>query len=224
MNQYKIKYSAKKPVLSADWNSADWSNAEVVTLEQIRPESNEFAPIIKVKLLYNRQGIAGIFSVENEYVCCRHMMNMESVWKDSCVEFFVKPPLQAGYFNFEFNCIARLYASYISNPERTEGGFKDFVLFKSEDCSKVEVVSSLRRSIYKDGKEPVNWNLQFFIPFLLMEQFAGKLDLENNYDWSCNFYKCADESSYPHWISWSPVKELNFHEPESFGKLLFDNI
>jgi len=36
-----------------------------------------------------------------------------------------------------------------------------------------------------------------------------------------NFFKCGDETSHPHWASWSPIsEELNFHRPETFGSIV----
>jgi hypothetical protein len=219
---YNINFSKEKQVLSGNWQSVEWRNAETAELRCIRPESSGFSPLVKVKLLYSDEGISGIFYVEDKFVRCMRTEHMQSVWNDSCVEFFVKPFRDEGYFNFEFNCIGVLYASYILNCERTGNGFKDFKLFKKKDCNKIKVISSLNGPIEPEYKDPLIWTLQFFIPFSLIEQFTGKQDSGNKGEWSCNFYKCADESSHPHWISWSPVRELNFHAPESFGKLLFE--
>ena len=37
-----------------------------------------------------------------------------------------------------------------------------------------------------------------------------------------NFFKCADDSSHPHWASWAPIGEaLNFHQPQYFAPLRF---
>jgi hypothetical protein len=224
VNLYLINFSNKKPALIGNWQSVEWKNAEIAGLDYVRPEGSGFAPLTKVKLLYTAGGISGIFLVHDQYVKCTRTTHMESVWNDSCVEFFVKPHSAKGYFNFEFNCIGTMYASYILNPERTEGGFKDFIPFKKEDCSKVKIFSSLAEPVNPENNEPSTWVLQFFIPFSLLEEYSEKTDWKNINEWSCNFYKCADESSHPHWISWSPVKDLNFHAPESFGKLLFQKI
>jgi hypothetical protein len=39
--------------------------------------------------------------------------------------------------------------------------------------------------------------------------------------WRDNFYKCGDQTSHPHWASWSPVDDLNFHLPRCFGTICF---
>jgi hypothetical protein len=34
-------------------------------------------------------------------------------------------------------------------------------------------------------------------------------------------YKCADQTSHPHWAAWSAVNTLNFHVPDCFGAVQF---
>ena len=42
--------------------------------------------------------------------------------------------------------------------------------------------------------------------------------------WRANFYKCADASSHPHWLTWAPVDwpQPDFHRKEFFGTLVFE--
>jgi hypothetical protein len=42
--------------------------------------------------------------------------------------------------------------------------------------------------------------------------------------WKANFYKCADKTSHPHWLTWSPVDypTPKFHLPQFFGTLEFE--
>jgi hypothetical protein len=41
--------------------------------------------------------------------------------------------------------------------------------------------------------------------------------------WRVNFYKCADRTSHPHWLTWAPVDSPapNFHLPDAFGIMEF---
>jgi len=57
----------------------------------------------------------------------------DPVYKDSCVEFFVKPKPDKGYFNFEFIAVGTLLCSYITDPERTREGFREFVSVPEEE-------------------------------------------------------------------------------------------
>lgn len=221
MQEYKIHYSEKKPALKSCWSSPEWQKAEIAEINNLRPESKEHFPETKLKMLYNKNGISGIFNVKDKYIIARGTAHMDPMWNDSCVELFVQPSIDKGYINFEFNCLGFLYASYITNPEKVDGGFKEYVKFKKKECKEVKTAAQLKKKIEKEIIEPVEWSIQFYIPFKLIEKFTGHLDLKNNPEWRCNFYKCADQSSHPHWVSWSPLKELNFHAPDCFGKLVF---
>jgi len=220
MYSYNAVYSETAPEIKADWYNPVWKSAETAELLTIRPESSSHIPVTRLKMLYNNEGLSGIFAVDDNYISCSAVEDMDSVWLDSCVEIFVKPAGADGYFNFEFNCKGVLYASYVRDCTRTENGFKDFVKFSKEDCARVKRNSSLKNEAPVANEEAFEWNLQFFIPIELMKKFCGKADFEED-GWKCNFYKCADNSSHPHWISWSPLKELNFHAPDDFGKLSF---
>jgi len=43
---------------------------------------------------------------------------MDEVWKDSCVEFFIQPRPDAGYFNLEMNAGGAHLCCYIEDPAR----------------------------------------------------------------------------------------------------------
>jgi hypothetical protein len=60
------------------------------------------------------------------------------------------------------------------------------------------------------------------VPFAFFERYVGKTPLLPGDRWRANFYKCGDATSHPHWASWSPVRELNFHRPDDFGTILFE--
>ena len=42
--------------------------------------------------------------------------------------------------------------------------------------------------------------------------------------WKAIFYKVAENSSNPHYITWSVIEndQSDFHKPEFFGKLIFE--
>jgi hypothetical protein len=164
----------------------------------------------------------GLFRVQDQYVLCRRTNYGDEVWKDSCVEFFVKPREDRGYLNFEFNCGGAFLCSYITNPERTPNGFKEFVRIPRSEAAHVKVHPSSSGAIDPQCDEPMVWSLRFFIPFELLEKFVGPMGDPTGQTWRANFYKCAEENSHPHWASWAPVDELNFHLPRCFGAIRFE--
>lgn len=205
----------------ADWEGSFWSNAETLDVKNFRPESSDHRPRTRVRLLYDPDGIHGIFNVEDRYVRCVRTNYHDEVWKDSCVEFFARPKPKSGYFNFEFNCGGAFLVSYIINPERTPNGFKDFTKVPWETARGIQVQSSLPKKIQKEMEEPVVWTLRFFIPFSLFEGYVGALGEIPGQIWRGNFYKCAEDVSHPHWAAWAKVDEFNFHLPRCFGRIAF---
>ena len=81
--------------------------------------------------------------------------------------------------------------------------------------------SSLPKTVDPEISEAVRWQVNFFIPFAVLEEYVGALGSVEGQEWRGNFYKCADEGSHPHWASWAPVDEFNFHLPRCFGSLRF---
>jgi len=218
---YTIHAAAAAPDLNAEWTNPAWASAETLSVQHFRPESGEHRPQTSARLLYDNGGIHGIFCVQDRYVRCVRTQYQQEVWKDSCVEFFARPRLDRGYFNFEFNCGGAFLCSYITNPERTPGGFKEFTRVPAPIGQTIQAKSSLPQQIDPEIPTPILWTLQFLVPFTLFEHYLGPLGTIPGQVWHGNFFKCADETSHPHWASWSPLDELNFHRPTCFGTLRF---
>jgi len=218
---YMVRYTGEKPELLGLWNGHIWSGVDIGEILNYRCEGSCHKPNTRFRLSYSDMGISGIFFVEDRYVKSVHCGYMAPVYKDSCVEFFVRPDVAKGYFNFEFNCGGSVLCSYITDHTRVSGGFKEYVPFTEQDLESVEVFHSLPEIITEEIKTPVNWILEFFIPFSVFEKYSGKIGYLPGRTWEANFYKCGDSSSHPHWGSWKPLSELNFHIPDCFGSLYF---
>jgi hypothetical protein len=204
-------------VLARD--NAAWDYADLACINCFRPESSPHRPQTTVRLLYDRHGLHGRFQVRDQYVRCQRTQYGSEVWKDSCVEFFVEPKAGAGYLNFEFNCGGAFLCSHIVDPTRTPEGFKQFTNVPVEVARRVLVQSTLPAVVEPEINGPVDWQLRFFIPFVVLEQYAGPLGEVSGQRWRGNFFKCAEDNSHPHWAAWSPVDEFNFHLPRCFGTL-----
>ena len=207
--------------LQADWADPIWTQAETLEVAHFRPEGSNHRPKTSARMLYDAKGLYGIFRVQDRYVRCLRTQYFDPVWKDSCVEFFAQPEPDRGYFNFEFNCGGAFLCMHITNPERTPDGFKEFVKVPAAIGQTIQVRSSLPQRIDPEIITPVVWTLSFFIPCTLFEHYLGPLGGLAGQVWRGNFFKCADESSHPHWASWSPVDEFNFHRPNCFGSMTF---
>jgi hypothetical protein len=219
---YTVRSSSVPPALEANWQDPIWRRAETLDLAHFRPESTDHRPRTLARLLYTAQGIHGIFQVDDRYICCRRAHYFDEVWKDSCVEFFAQPKPGRGYFNLEFSCAGGYLCSFITNPERTPTGFKEFVKLPASIGRTIQVRSSLPHQTELEITEPVVWTLSFYVPFTVFESYVGPLGGLSGQVWHGNFHKCADESSHPHWGTWSPLDQLNFHRPSCFGAIRFE--
>jgi hypothetical protein len=219
--EYRVNRLAEPPALSADWSAPAWQAAEIIRIEQFRPESSEHRPLTEARLLYSAEGIHGIFRAQDRYVRCVHTQFQDMVCKDSCVEVYFHPRPELGYLNLEMSGNGTLLSYYITDAERAPGGFKEFVKLTPEQGRQVAIRSTLPAVVEPELSEPTEWCLQFFLPFALLEAYVGPLGTLSGQAWRCNLFKCADETSHPHWASWQPVPELNFHMPENFGVIRF---
>ena len=219
--RYRIRHAGARPDLSGDWAGAAWRQADTLDVAYFRPESSDHRPRTSARMLYASDGLYGIFRVEDRYVRCTHTGAMGQVWKDSCVEFFVQPRPGERYLNFEFNCGGSMFCS---NIVRAANGSETAERLSESQASQVKIYHSLPDRVDPEIDGPVEWRLEFFIPFALLEQSTGLLGCVPGQEWRANFYKCADQSSHPHWAAWSPVDELNFHLPRCFGSILFEPV
>ena len=218
---YTVFPTRRRPNLGAGWEYEAWKDAETAELKNFRPEGSAHRPRTSVRLLYDAEGIRGIFHVEDQFVRSTRTNYMDEVWKDSCVEFFMQPRPDTGYFNLEMNAGGAHLCCFIENHERVPGGFKKLTRLPADLGGGIQVRSSLPKIIDPEIAEPVRWHLNFFVPFSVLEIYAGLLGELPGSQWRGNFYKCADDGSHPHWASWAAVDEFNFHLPRCFGTILF---
>jgi len=81
----------------------------------------------------------------------------------------------------------------------------------------------LPKTVDPEIKVPTRWVVEYRIPFHILRKYHDFHDPSGGDLWSANLYKCADETSHPHWLTWSPVEfsSPNFHLPAYFGVLQF---
>jgi len=213
--------TAVKPEMGGLWAGPIWGPVAEMRIDCFRPEGSPFRPVTRLKLLYDDHALYGLFRVEDRYVRCVFTEYQAPVYKDSCVEAFFRPRETSGYFNFEFGCGGALRCGYITDPERTGDGFREWMLLPAEDGGLVSVRNSLPKRLDIEIAEAAMWLLEFRIPLRLIEKYAGPVRPIRGSLWTANFFKCADASSHPHWASWQPLPEKNFHRPDCFGELFF---
>ena len=152
------------------------------------------------------------FEVKAEQVRAVAMSSIEPVWEDSCVEFFCQVPGEDKYMNLEINCIGTFLAT--RRKSRTE----DVVPLSQAEMMQIDCRSSLPRKRIQQSHEPTDWEVDVKLPLQFI--FKDK-DLVFPLSLNCNFYKCGDKTSLPHYLSWQPIRLPNpdFHCPQFFGNI-----
>jgi len=133
---------------------------------------------------------------------------LDEVYRDSCLEFFLAPnSADARYLNFEWNPLGNLYLG-----------------FGSTRPTRVRQIVGDRKELFRP--EPYftesGWGIVFCIPYDFIRNYFP--DFEPSGEMAGNFYKCGDETEFPHYLSWMPMSTdtPDFHRRQDFGRLFFE--
>ncbi|QDU33803.1 hypothetical protein KS4_18610 [Poriferisphaera corsica] len=222
MKEYRVVKAAGKPGLDGDWSGAVWGGVTAARLEAFHERSSDHQPGVEVKMVYDEAGVYVHFRVVDQYVIAKYCERQSYVCRDSCAEFFVQPINGKGYFNFEVSCGGHILLAYTMKPR------KEDVEVSNEWLDQIEIYHSMPERVEEEVKEETVWQVEYFVPWVLFEAYLGGWDGQKpgegkEVTWRGNFYKCADESSHPHWGMWQDVGEkLDYHQPDKFGQIVFE--
>ncbi len=204
-NLESLEFDELKKLMKAKAASA---KADVVCW----PDEIPYAPDMTFRIARSGEYLLIVYEVKGLDLRAQALEDHGNVWEDSCCEFFVSDPEDGTYYNFELNCIGTLLAAKRKSKE-------DFTRFTEEQMSNILRYSSLERKQVEINGEEFEWSTALCIPL----KYIG-VDPENIPEsLRANFYKCADLSAHPHFLSWNKVDvpTPNFHLPEFFGTLYF---
>lgn len=208
-------------VIDANWNKPAWKKISPIGVTHFMGEKPAHMPRTQAKLAYDERFIYAIFQVEDRYVRAVAAGHQDSVCRDSCVEFFFTPGSdpKAGYFNLEMNCGGTMLFNFQMIP------WKDVVVVDESDIKRIEVAHTLPRIVDPEIAEPTTWTVEYRVPTNLLARYCPSATKPApGVVWRANLYKCADETSHPHWLTWAVVQNPvpNFHLPQYFGTLVFE--
>ena len=203
----------------ADWGAPGWAGAGIGRLAHVMPGSSAHRPKVRFRLAYDEHALYLIFCVKDRFVRAAVTQPQGSVCRDSCVEFFFAPgeDPSAGYFNFEINCIGTMLCHFQQKPRISP------VPLSAEALSSIDVFASLTGPIEDEIVADLNWSVACRVPLAVLAPYCVVLQPALGAEWRGNFYKCADDTSQPHWLTWAPVDRPHpdFHVPECFGQIRF---
>lgn len=167
--------------------------------------AGEYRPEARAYVGWDERSLRVLLCAREETISAQTTAFGGEVWKDSCLEFFLRPfEDDARYMNIETNAAG---AALIAVGEGREGRMP------LESCPEG---MDIRASKHAGGW----WAVAYTLPFALIEALYGRPFAPGAM--RANFYKC-DESIHPHFGSWNPIDAPapDFHRPECFGELIF---
>jgi hypothetical protein len=183
-------------------------------IDTLNWKSFSYRPEVRFNIAYSSKEIFLKYYINEEFVKAEMTESNQMVCEDSCVEFFVLPDSDGIYYNFEFNPIGTCLLG-------TGTSRKDSVR------APVSVIETIRRKgsygtvPFKEKKGNQSWTITVAIP--LTAFFRHKMKELKGKTIRANFYKCGDNLSQPHYVTWNPIGTQNpdYHQPEYFGVLKF---
>lgn len=184
------------------------------TIDILNWKKYRYKPDLKFRIAHTGDEILLKYYVHEKYIRAVETRTHGEVYKDSTVEFFISLD-GSNYYNFEFNCIGTIHLAY--GPGR---GDRKFV--SPEIAERIEIESTLGELSFEEKKGDFKWEMMIRIPLASFE--FDDLSSFNGLKATGNFYKCGDETTEPHFVTWNPVKTENpdYHRPEFFGDIKFE--
>ncbi|MCY2930203.1 MAG: carbohydrate-binding family 9-like protein [Planctomycetota bacterium] len=216
---YRVVRMKNNPAIDANWDKPAWKDVKPLTPEYYMGKEPAHQPRVQAKVAYDDEYLYVIWRVEDNYVRAVATTSPGRVWCDSAVEFFFTPceePRKNGYYNLETNCTGHML--FASNVPGVPNGVT------KEELAQVVITGSLKGPIDPEIAKPTTWTLEYKLPYSVLAKHSKFTRPGPGVRWGANFYKCADETSHPHWLTWAPVTwpEPSFHRPEFFGTLVFE--
>jgi len=211
---------AQPPVIDAVWDKLTWKNIPALKVVNYMGAKPDHLPLTQAKLAYDGIALYGIFRVQDRYVRAVARQHQDCVCTDSCVEFFFSPgpDVEKGYFNLEINCGGIVLFHFQTVPRQDQRALP------AADLRRVQIAHSLPKRVDPEIKTPTTWTVEYRLPVEILKRYRPVAVPEPGAIWRANFFKCADATSHPHWLTWARVHRPrpDFHVPEDFGILVFE--
>lgn len=176
-------------------------------------EEFPYAPKGEFRMRHDDHTLHIRFDVQEQYTKAEITQDNGKVWTDSAVEFFISFD-DTGYYNFEFTCIGKMLLAFRKEkPSPTPA--------TTEILETIKRTSSLGPMNFPEKIGDNRWTLEVAIPRTAF--FKHSFATLNGIDARANVYKCGDDLTKPHFLSWAPitVAQPNFHLPAYFGDIRF---
>ncbi len=178
------------------------------------PEHYPARPEVHFAIAHTGGSILLKYFVDEEYTLATVIKDNGPVWTDSCVEFFIGLDDSGYYYNLECTCIGTTLL----------GLRKQRDVFTRADQNVIDTIRrrpSLGVEPFAEKRGPA-WDIEIEIPVSAF--FRHDIGDISGMSTRGNFYKCGDNLTVPHFLSWNPIDnpKPDFHLEKFFGRLEFE--
>lgn len=170
---------------------------ELHSIAVLNWDAFSYAPEVKFRIAHGNNEIWLKYYVTEETILAKRTATNSAVSRDSCLEFFFDPTDDGNYYNFEFNGIGTPHLAH--GPARQNRRFVDPDLIAEH----LKIKSSLGDRPFNEKTGGHIWEMTVVIPAELLTGDEGitlaKITSRTN------FYKCGDDTSPKHYVTWNPV-------------------
>lgn len=173
-----------------------------------------YSPTVDFSMAHNNRELFIKFQVNEACTMAKVTSDNGEVWTDSCVEFFIALD-DSGYYNFEFTCIGKALLGFRKEKPNA-------VHATPEIMASIKRYPTLGLDNFEEKKGQNQWELTVAIPATAL--FKHQVKHWSGLQATANVYKCGDNLSQPHFLSWKPIDtpQPNFHIPPFFTAIGFE--
>ncbi len=178
------------------------------------PEKYPSKPEALFRIAHNGDNILLQYQVHEGEILGMVNDDNGKVWTDSCVEFFIALR-EDFYYNLEVTCVGRALLGHRRTGTKAEHA-------ATEVLKSIKRLPSLGYANREKEEGDFRWTLTLVIP--RTAYWKDSIETFSGLKARANFYKCGDNLTIPHFVSWSAIgtPDPSFHQPDFFGELIFE--
>lgn len=184
-------------------------------IDKINWPSYPYKPVVNFRIAHTNTNIILEYAVTENSIRAKYSEDNDMVWTDSCVEFFAAFPDDDIYYNLECNCIGTILLGVGKDRNKREKAPLSIT-------NNIKRWSSLGQTTFDKRIGDCSWQIVLVIPYTSF--FKHSIECMKGKIMKANFYKCGDELTTPHFLSWKAIDapKPDFHLPKFFGEIEFE--
>lgn len=192
------------------WQKTSWQIVPCIDEVDV-PFSTRF------KMQYSTSGIYFLAECEDRKITTKYTEDQDDIWNGDVFEMFFQPdPGNPLYLEYEINPLNTELVLLVPNHK---GTFFGWAPWHYEGERRIKKLVRVEGGEMKSGASIEKWTAEVFIPFALFTGLENAPPMPGDI-WKANFYRMDYDSGERIKWAWKPI-EINFHQYERFGTLVF---